>query len=209
MLFPPAMLSYSEHHRRFKGLWPRFHAGDSEAAASAYDHKLYSAISPKRPEVEGSWPSPLAHLHHNEDRHPNLSFIAPFPLRHKANHVIPEISVKNFLDKEKGGMVPKVMFIWLFHRISGVFLIGLFATKILSSYFLFTKDKKPDWALSIHRNPIIDVLILVLFTFHSLYGLRTIAIDLGYKGEKQLFWLSNVLGCLISAALIFLYARVA
>jgi len=100
------------------------------------------------------------------------------------------------------------MFIWLFHRISGVLLIVLFSLKIFSSFFLYTKDKKPDWALGIHRNPVVDILILVLFTFHSLYGLRTIAIDLGYKKEKQLFWLSNVLGCVISAVLIFIYTRV-
>jgi succinate dehydrogenase/fumarate reductase cytochrome b subunit len=99
------------------------------------------------------------------------------------------------------------MFIWLFHRTSGLILILLFAMKIFSAFFLYTKDKKPDWALGIHRNPILDVLILVLFTFHSIYGLRTIAIDLGYRKEKQLFWLSNVLGCVISAALLFLYAK--
>ena len=101
------------------------------------------------------------------------------------------------------------MLIWLFHRTSGLLLIVLLGMKIFSSYFLYTKDKKPDWALGIHRNPVVDILILVLFTFHSLYGLRTIAIDLGYKKEKQLFWLSNVLGCVISAALVFIYTRVA
>lgn len=101
------------------------------------------------------------------------------------------------------------MFIWLFHRTSGVALLLLFSLKIFSAYFLYTKDKKPDWALGIHRNPVLDILILVLFTFHSLYGLRTIAIDFGYKKEKQLFWLSNALGCIISAALILLYAKVA
>ncbi len=101
------------------------------------------------------------------------------------------------------------MFIWLFHRTSGLLLIVLLGMKIFSSYFLYTKDKKPDWALGIHRNPVVDILILVLFTFHSLYGLRTIAIDLGYKKEKRLFWLSNVLGCVISAALVFIYTRVA
>lgn len=100
------------------------------------------------------------------------------------------------------------MFIWLFHRISGVFLILLFSIKLFSSFFLYTKDKKPEWALGIHRDPVVDVLILVLFTFHSIYGLRTIAIDLGYKGEKQLFWLSNALGCIIAATLIFLYVKV-
>src|SRR5450759_2153849 len=99
------------------------------------------------------------------------------------------------------------MFIWLFHRISGVSLIILIGIKISTSYFLFTKDKKPDWALSLHRHPVLDVLILILFTFHSIYGLRTIAIDLGYRKEKQLFMLANSAASLISAVLIYLYFR--
>ena len=99
------------------------------------------------------------------------------------------------------------MFIWLFHRISGVSLVLLIGIKILTSYFLFTKDKKPDWALSLHRQPVLDVLILMLFTFHSIYGLRTVLIDLGYKKEKQLFLLANVLASVIAAALVYLYIR--
>jgi succinate dehydrogenase/fumarate reductase cytochrome b subunit len=100
------------------------------------------------------------------------------------------------------------MFVWLFHRISGVSLIILFGMKIFSAFFLYTKDKKPDWALGVHRQPVLDVLILVLFTFHSIYGLRTIAIDLGYRKEKQLFWLSNLVATIISVILILLYAQV-
>jgi succinate dehydrogenase cytochrome b556 subunit len=100
------------------------------------------------------------------------------------------------------------MFIWLFHRISGVTLIVLFGIKILTSYFLFTKDQKPDWALSLHRHPVLDILILVLFTFHSLYGLRTIVIDFGYRKEKQLFWVANIAATVISAVLIVLYFRI-
>jgi len=99
------------------------------------------------------------------------------------------------------------MFIWFFHRISGVFLIILMGIKIVTSYFLFTKDKKPDWALSLHRHPVLDVLILILFTFHSIYGLRTIAIDLGYRKEKQLFVLSNIAATVIAAVLIYFYYR--
>ena len=99
------------------------------------------------------------------------------------------------------------MFIWLFHRISGVALIVLFGIKILTSFFLFTKDQKPDWALSLHRHPVLDILILILFTFHSLYGLRTVVIDLGYRKEKQLFWVANVAAAVISVALIVLYFR--
>jgi succinate dehydrogenase/fumarate reductase cytochrome b subunit len=99
------------------------------------------------------------------------------------------------------------MFIWLFHRISGVTLIVLFGIKILTSYFLFTKENKPDWALSLHRHPVLDILILILFTFHSVYGLRTVAIDLGYRKEKQLFLVANYAAALISVALIILYFR--
>jgi succinate dehydrogenase/fumarate reductase cytochrome b subunit len=99
------------------------------------------------------------------------------------------------------------MFIWLFHRISGVFLIVLIGIKIFTGYFLFTKGTKPDWALSLHRQPTLDVLILVLFTFHSVYGLRTIAIDLGYRKEKRLFWISHVAASAISAALIIIYFK--
>ena len=86
-------------------------------------------------------------------------------------------------------------------------LIVLIGIKILTSYFLFTKDQRPDWALSLHRNPILDVLILVLFTFHSLYGLRTVVIDLGYRKEKQLFWVANIAATIISITLIYLYFR--
>lgn len=97
------------------------------------------------------------------------------------------------------------MFIWLFHRISGVCLIVLFGIKILTSYFLFNQDKKPDWALSLHRQPVVDVLILVLFTFHSVYGIRTIVMDLGYRNEKRLFLVSNAAASLISAILLYVY----
>ena len=99
------------------------------------------------------------------------------------------------------------MFIWLFHRISGVTLIVLFGIKILTSFFLFTKDQKPDWALSLHRHPVLDILILILFTFHSMYGLRTVVIDLGYRKEKELFWIANVAAAVISVALVILYFR--
>jgi succinate dehydrogenase/fumarate reductase cytochrome b subunit len=99
------------------------------------------------------------------------------------------------------------MFIWLFHRISGAFLIVLVGIKILTSYFLFARDAKPDWALSLHRQPVLDVMLLVLFTFHSIYGLRTIAIDFGYRNEKRLFRLSQAVASIISAALLFLYFK--
>ena len=100
------------------------------------------------------------------------------------------------------------MFIWLFHRISGATLIVLIGIKILTGYFLLPKDNRPDWALSLHRHPVIDVLILILFTFHSIYGIRTIIIDFGYRKEKQLFWISNIAAASVSAILIYFFVRV-
>ena len=100
------------------------------------------------------------------------------------------------------------MFIWLFHRISGATLIVLIGIKILTGYFLLPKDNRPDWALSLHRNPVIDVLILILFTFHSIYGIRTVIIDFGYRKEKQLFWISNIAAAIVSAILIYFFVRV-
>jgi succinate dehydrogenase/fumarate reductase cytochrome b subunit len=100
------------------------------------------------------------------------------------------------------------MFIWLFHRISGATLIVLIGIKILTGYFLLPKDNRPDWALSLHRHPVIDILILILFTFHSIYGIRTIIIDFGYRKAKQLFWISNITAAVISAVLIYFFVRV-
>jgi succinate dehydrogenase/fumarate reductase cytochrome b subunit len=100
------------------------------------------------------------------------------------------------------------MFIWLFHRISGLTLIVLIGIKILTGYFLLPKDNRPDWALSLHRHPVIDVLILILFTFHSIYGIRTVIIDFGYRKEKLLFWISNITATAVSAILIYFFVMV-
>jgi succinate dehydrogenase/fumarate reductase cytochrome b subunit len=99
------------------------------------------------------------------------------------------------------------MFIWLFHRLSGLTLVVLIGIKILTGFYLLPKDNRPDWALSLHRHPVIDVLIVVLFTFHSIYGIRTIIIDLGFRKEEFLFWSSNIIAAIISAVLIYYFVR--
>jgi succinate dehydrogenase/fumarate reductase cytochrome b subunit len=100
------------------------------------------------------------------------------------------------------------MFAWLFHRISGLFLIILLGIKILSGFYLFTKDKKPDWALLLHRQPMVDILIMVLLSFHVFYGIKTILYDLGIRKEKLLFWSSTVLGGVVSLLLVAIYLKV-
>ncbi|MDH5465956.1 MAG: hypothetical protein OEY25_00895 [Candidatus Aminicenantes bacterium] len=97
------------------------------------------------------------------------------------------------------------MFIWVFHRISGLLLILLLGVKLLTSFFLMTKAQKPDWALVLHTNPFTDSLLIILVVFHSLYGLRTVIIDLGVRKEKLLFWVFTLLSIILSAALLIVY----
>lgn len=97
------------------------------------------------------------------------------------------------------------MFVWVFHRVSGLMLIVLFGLKFLTSFFLMTKEQKPDWALVLHTNPLTDTLLIIGVVFHALYGLRTVIIDCGVKKEKLLFWVFTLSGIGLSALLLILY----
>lgn len=97
------------------------------------------------------------------------------------------------------------MFVWVFHRISGLLLIILLGLKFITSFFLMTKEQKPDWALVLHTNPFTDSLLIVLIVFHALYGLRTVIVDLGMRKEKLLFWVFTLLSLVISVSLLILY----
>lgn len=97
------------------------------------------------------------------------------------------------------------MFVWVFHRISGLILILLLSIKFITSLFLMTKGQKPDWALVLHTNPFIDVLLIISVVSHAFYGLRTIIIDLGLRREKLLFWISTFLILAVCTLLLIFY----
>jgi len=97
------------------------------------------------------------------------------------------------------------MFVWVFHRVSGVLLILLLAVKFLTSFFLMTKGQKPDWALLLHTNPLTDTFLIIAATYHAFYGLRTVIIDLGVRKEKLLFWIFTSLGTVVTAGLLVIY----
>jgi len=97
------------------------------------------------------------------------------------------------------------MFVWVFHRVSGLLLIVLLSIKFLTSFFLMTKEQKPDWALVLHTNPLTDTLLIISIVFHALYGLRTVIIDMGLRKEKLLFWIFSLSGVLITGLLLILY----
>lgn len=97
------------------------------------------------------------------------------------------------------------MFVWVFHRVSGLLLIVLLAIKFLTSFFLMTKGQKPDWALVLHTNPWTDTLLIISGIYHAFYGLRTIIMDVGFRNEKFLFRLFTLLGGAASVLLLILY----
>jgi succinate dehydrogenase/fumarate reductase cytochrome b subunit len=80
------------------------------------------------------------------------------------------------------------MFPYYFIRFTGPLLLTLVGLKILSGYSLVGKIQAP-WLSNLHINRTLDVLLLFVFIFHALYGLRLFLIDLGMvKQEKILFW---------------------
>jgi succinate dehydrogenase/fumarate reductase cytochrome b subunit len=71
-------------------------------------------------------------------------------------------------------------------------LVGL---KILSGYALVGKIKGGSWLSAFHQNKTFDFILLFLFIFHALYGIRLFLIDLGMvKQEKLFFWVFTILG---------------
>jgi succinate dehydrogenase/fumarate reductase cytochrome b subunit len=97
------------------------------------------------------------------------------------------------------------MFIWLFHRISGLVLILLFGLKLVTGLFMYTKGQKPELALLLHTQKVVDVMIIILFIFHSLYGLRTVLMDLGIRREKMMFWASTLVASSLSIIVLIAY----
>jgi succinate dehydrogenase/fumarate reductase cytochrome b subunit len=81
------------------------------------------------------------------------------------------------------------MFPYYFIRFSGPLLLILVGIKILSGYSLVGRIQGISWLANLHLNKTLDILLLFIFIFHALYGLRLFLIDLGMvKQEKFLFW---------------------
>ena len=99
------------------------------------------------------------------------------------------------------------MFPYYFIRFSGPLLLILMGVKILSGYSLTGRTDGGTWLSGLHQNRPLDLLLLFLFIFHALYGLRLFLIDLGMiRQEKILFWVftgGSVGLFLISYALFF------
>ena len=82
------------------------------------------------------------------------------------------------------------MFVWVFHRVSGIALIFLMGFQICTGFIQqATDDASWDKTLQVlHTQGILTCLIVFLFIFHSAYGVRTVLLDMGVTQEKPLFW---------------------
>src|SRR3989339_1308559 len=93
----------------------------------------------------------------------------------------------------------EIMFVWIFHRVSGLLLIVLMGLKIYTGFGILGKygEKLIEPMRVLHHHMLLDTLIIGLFIYHALYGLRTCLIDLGMRGEKMLFWIFTIAGTIV------------
>jgi succinate dehydrogenase/fumarate reductase cytochrome b subunit len=97
------------------------------------------------------------------------------------------------------------MFPYYFIRFSGPLLLILVGLKMLSGYALMGNAPEVSWLSDLHQNRTLDLLLLLFFIFHALYGLRLFIIDLGMmKQEKLLFWAFTAMS-LILVVLSYIY----
>jgi len=97
------------------------------------------------------------------------------------------------------------MFVWVFHRISGLVMILLFGFKIYTGFGAagtLGEDVVPYWT-KLHDNLAVDLVAILLFIYHSLYGLRTCLVDLGFKKEKEMFWGFSAVGVVVYLFICF------
>jgi succinate dehydrogenase/fumarate reductase cytochrome b subunit len=103
------------------------------------------------------------------------------------------------------------VFVWVFHRISGLLLILLMAFQVCTGLFQASTSNSDlvKTMADLHRHGAVNCLLVFCAIFHGLYGVRTIALDLGARREKLVFWICTILGMVLFALfLVFFLAPV-
>jgi len=101
------------------------------------------------------------------------------------------------------------VFVWVFHRISGLLLILFLAIQIFTGVY---QSGNPSGDLfgtfqDLHKHTWLNCLLVFLVIFHALYGIRTILMDLGVCREKMLFWACTGVGSVLYAVFLILFLK--
>jgi succinate dehydrogenase cytochrome b556 subunit len=99
------------------------------------------------------------------------------------------------------------VFVWVFHRISGVLLIFLIAFQVCTGLFQASASNSDlvKTTADLHRHVAVNCLLVFFFIFHALYGVRTIALDLGARCEKLIFWICTIAGLVLFALFLVFF----
>ncbi len=99
------------------------------------------------------------------------------------------------------------MFVWMFHRISGLLLIVLLFFQLVTGFHQASSSNAESVKVvaALHKHELLVSLLVFLVIYHGLYGLRTILLDLGLKREKLLFWLCTAGGLILFLAFLVGY----
>ena len=100
------------------------------------------------------------------------------------------------------------MFVWLFHRVSGLVLIVLLAGQMITGMIQTSRQhpEAAEAARSIHTHYAVVALLALVIAMHGMYGVRTILYDLGIKRERLLFWTCTVVGVLAAVAYLVVFS---
>ena len=103
-----------------------------------------------------------------------------------------------------------LVFVWVFHRISGLLLIFLLCLQLVTGVFQSSASNSETvkTLALLHNHPVLIGLLAFLIILHALYGLRTILMDLGVRRERLLFWIATTLGLLLFVGFLVFFAMV-
>ena len=99
------------------------------------------------------------------------------------------------------------MFVWLFHRISGVLLVVLLGAQLVTGFYQSSSSSTEltKSMASLHKHAGLSCLLVFVATFHALYGLRTILLDFGVRRERLVFWVCTAVGAILFVTFLVLY----
>ena len=101
------------------------------------------------------------------------------------------------------------VFVWVFHRISGILLIFLLLLQLLSGFFqAAAASSNSEWIWKIadlHNQQALNCLLLLLVIFHGMYGIRMSLMDVGRRRGRLLFWVCTAVGVVLYVAFLIAF----